>query len=213
MIYISNYCIAAVYTIEFQKRGLPHAHILIFLVKEDKYPSAEYIDNIISAEIPDSNIDETYYKMVSNFMMHGPCRFDRMSSLCMANGKCTKHFPKKYAEITTIDPVGHPVYRRHDNGRNVLKNDTKLDNRYIFPHNKYLLIKYGGHINVEWCNQSRAIKYLFKYINKGNDRVTTRFSESITGKKKGNLLDEVKMYYDCRYLSPCEAAWRTLLLK
>ncbi|XP_074299578.1 uncharacterized protein LOC141630708 [Silene latifolia] len=44
---------AVLYTIEFQKRGLPHAHILLFLHQEDKFPEAADIDKIISAEIPD----------------------------------------------------------------------------------------------------------------------------------------------------------------
>ncbi|XP_056685898.1 uncharacterized protein [Spinacia oleracea] len=44
---------AAIYTIEFQKRGLPHAHILLFLNEEDKPRTSEDIDRIISAELPD----------------------------------------------------------------------------------------------------------------------------------------------------------------
>jgi len=38
--------ISVVYTIEFQKRGLPHAHILIFLDPKDKCPSPADIDGI-----------------------------------------------------------------------------------------------------------------------------------------------------------------------
>ncbi|CAH9095907.1 unnamed protein product, partial [Cuscuta epithymum] len=68
-------------------------------------------------------------------------------------------------------------------------------------------MKYGAHINVEWCNQAKSIKYLFKYINKGHDRITVAFSKAAdnTGKKE---VDEINMYYDCRYVSSCEAAWR-----
>ena len=35
------------YTIEFQKRGLPHAHLLILLHPTNKYPNAEDIDKVI----------------------------------------------------------------------------------------------------------------------------------------------------------------------
>lgn len=42
------------YSVEWQKRGLPHAHILLWLV--DKIRPDE-IDSIISAEIPDETVD------------------------------------------------------------------------------------------------------------------------------------------------------------
>ena len=44
-------CLAHLYVIEFQKRGLPHAHILIVLANEDKIQLND-IDLIVSAEIP-----------------------------------------------------------------------------------------------------------------------------------------------------------------
>ncbi|XP_057740312.1 uncharacterized protein LOC130957472 [Arachis stenosperma] len=162
---------AVIYTIEFQKRGLPHAHILLFLAAEYKYPSPEDIDKIISAEIPDPLHDPNYYEAVKHFMVHGPCGLAKKNSPCMENG-------------------------------------IELDNRYVVPHNRFLLLKYGAHINVEWCNQSRSIKYLFKYINKGNDRVTASFYSNSAVDRPNFIVDEIKMFHDCRYISPCESAWR-----
>ncbi|XP_072073598.1 uncharacterized protein [Arachis hypogaea] len=199
---------AVVYTIEFQKRGLPHAHILIFLHRDDKYPTADDIDKIISAEIPDKYQDQEYYEAVEKHMMHGPCGTLRKESPCMENGKCIRHFPKRFVDTTTIDDDGYPIYRRRDDDKTINKSGVDLDNRYVVPHNRSLLLKYGAHINVEWCNQSRSIKYLFKYVNKGNDRVTASFYRSATEDPEDDKIDEVSMYYDCRYISPCEAAWR-----
>ncbi|XP_022032635.1 uncharacterized protein LOC110933737 [Helianthus annuus] len=103
------------------------------------------------------------------------------------------------------------------------KNGVLLDNRFVVPYNAMLLKKYQCHINVEWCNQAGSIKYLFKYINKGPDRVTASVYESTSTanvnpqnkemKNNENLsneteVDEVKAYLDCRYISACEAAWR-----
>ncbi|XP_020962284.1 uncharacterized protein LOC107606362 isoform X4 [Arachis ipaensis] len=199
---------AVVYTIEFQKRGLPHAHILLFLHKDDKYPTAEDIDKIISAEIPDKELDPEYYEAVEKHMMHGPCGMARKDSPCMENGKCIRRFPKRFVEYSTVDDDGYPVYRRREDGRTINKSGVDLDNRYVVPHNRLLLMRYGAHINVEWCNQSRSIKYLFKYVNNGHDRVTASFYKSATENADLDEHDEVSMYYDCRYISPCEAAWR-----
>ena len=65
--------ITIVYTIEFQKRGLPHAHILLFLDPKDKCPSPTNIDGIIMAEIPNPNEDPIANEAIKQFMMHGPC--------------------------------------------------------------------------------------------------------------------------------------------
>ena len=181
--------ISVVYTVEFQKRGLPHAHILLFLHPEDKITNAQDIDKVICAEIPDPDTDPELYKLVGDSMMHGPCGAMNTSSPCMKQGKCSKHFPKDLQEETSVD---------EDNGRFVEKNGVKLDNRFVVPYNKTLLLKYGAHINVEWCNQHKSIKYLFKYINKGNDRITAAISQGT--EDSCDNVDEIKAYYDCRYI-------------
>ncbi len=44
--------IARIYVIEFQKRGLLHAHILIFFTEDYKPHTVEDVDRMISAELP-----------------------------------------------------------------------------------------------------------------------------------------------------------------
>ena len=65
--------LAYLYTIEFQKRGLPHAHILLILNRSYKPKTTADYDTIISAEIPDKNRDPNTYETVVRSMIHGPC--------------------------------------------------------------------------------------------------------------------------------------------
>jgi len=183
-----------IYTVEFQKRGLPHAHIVLFLHPDNKINTADEIDKVISAEIPDPITQPALYKVVSESMMHGPCGLMNPKNVCMDKGKCTKLFPRAFQETTTVNEEGYPVYRRRDSGRTVEKNGHELNNGYVVPYNPTLMLKYGAHINVEWCNQAKSIKYLFKYITKGNDRATM----AILSNKDGGDVDEIKQYYDCR---------------
>ncbi|XP_076903118.1 uncharacterized protein LOC143558087 [Bidens hawaiensis] len=199
---------AAIYTIEFQKRGLPHAHICLFIAPENKIHNPSHIDNFISSEIPDKVTEPDLYQLVSDHMLHGPCGEANPSCSCMIDRECSKNFPKRFQNETSIDSNGFPLYKRRDNGRYVVKKGINLDNRSVMPYNKILLRKYQAHINVEWCNQEGSIKYLFKYINKGPDRATISLVQNNTADNEDPQVDEIKAFYDCRYLSACEAAWR-----
>ncbi|XP_052621047.1 uncharacterized protein LOC111921783 [Lactuca sativa] len=199
---------AVVYTVEFQKRGLPHAHICLFMHSDYKLPTIEHIDRVISAEIPNKENDPELYALVSEFMMHGPCGSDNPKCPCMIDKKCSKNFPKSFLENTSVDSDGYPIYRRRNDGSFVEKSGVRLDNRSVVPYHKALLKRYQAHINVEWCNQAASIKYLFKYINKGPDRATVAVVQNNEDDNDDVSVDEIQNYYDCRYLSACEASWR-----
>ncbi|CAH9143674.1 unnamed protein product [Cuscuta epithymum] len=122
---------AVVYTIEFQKRGLPHAHIL-FMGNADKFKAPAYIDRIISAEIPDESSDPDYFNAVKMHMMHGPCGRDAKNAPCMVQSKCSKHFPKNFNVHTNIDEDGYPKYMRQDDGKEVVKTLYHLTTDMLF---------------------------------------------------------------------------------
>ena len=159
---------------------------------------------MITAEIPDMEVDPDGYKTLKNYMMHGPCGDLNPGCPCMKQGKCTKHFPKKFNNQTTFDVDGFPIYRRRNTGTKVNKNNVFLDNRYVVPYNRNLIVKFDAHINVELCDYSRSVKYLFKYVNKGSDRATLGIECSDTPTER----DEIKRYLDCRCISATEACWR-----
>nr|CAD1830264.1 unnamed protein product [Ananas comosus var. bracteatus] len=104
--------VADLYTVEFQKRGLPHVHILVWLDASHKSPSSTEIDSIISAEIPDKTIDHVGYEAVSKFMVHGPCGLANSKAPCMAKGRCSKYFSKEFRTETMMDENGFAIYRR-----------------------------------------------------------------------------------------------------
>lgn len=138
------------YTTEFQKRGLSHAHILIFLHPSNKYSRPEDINKIISVEVSDPLKDPKLYNLVKTHMVHGPCGLVNLNSPCMKDMKCSKYYPKKFQSSIIVDQDGYPVYRRRDNGHTIEKNGIILHSGHVVPHNPSLLLKYETHINMEW---------------------------------------------------------------
>ncbi|GBM15370.1 hypothetical protein AVEN_199632-1 [Araneus ventricosus] len=95
--------IAQVYTIEFQKRRLPHAHILSVLLAADKFSTSEHVDKFVRAEIPSSIENLRLHKIVTKCLMHGPCGIDNPEEPCMEVGQCKKMFPKEFRTETTMN--------------------------------------------------------------------------------------------------------------
>ncbi|GFR05227.1 uncharacterized protein LOC104236095 [Trichonephila clavata] len=164
------------YSIEWQKRGLPHAHILIWMMEKI---TPIRIDEIISAEIPDIEIDKDLHDIVSKNMIHGN--------------------------------DGYLLYRRRstEDGEKsitlkVLNNTIDVDNRWVVPYSPLLVKTYKAHINVEYCNSVKAIKYICKYVNKGSD-VAVFGVENTTASN-----EEFTQYQLGRYISSNEAVSRIL---
>lgn len=187
------------YSVEWQKRGLPHVHILLWL--EQKI-TPDQIDSFISAEIPDVETDPTLHNVIVSNMIHGPCGSVNPQSPCMNDGKCSKRYPRTFVKETQTGEDGYPTYRRRSPGDGGLTADIKakkIDNRWVVPYCPLLSKTFAAHINVEYCNSVKSIKYVCKYINKGSDQATFELATKH---------DEVCQYQTGRYISTSEAVWR-----
>ena len=80
--------VAYIYVIEFQKRGLPHCHLLLILANASKIRLPADIDDLICAEIPDPVATPMLHNVVKSTMVHGPCGALRQHSPCMKDGVC-----------------------------------------------------------------------------------------------------------------------------
>ncbi|WVZ76629.1 hypothetical protein U9M48_024586 [Paspalum notatum var. saurae] len=122
---------------------------------------------------------------------------------------------KEYKDLACLSAVNnalatlqgkdsYPVYRRCEGGRKEEVRRHELDNRWVVAYNPFLLRYFNCHINVEVCSSIKAVKYLYKYLYKGHDRVSVSVNEA---DGEGNV-DEIKMYREARWVTSPEALWR-----
>jgi hypothetical protein len=82
--------ITGIYVIKFQKRGLLHAHILIFFAEDYKLHTVEDVGCMISVELANLEINKLAHETIAICMMHGPCGAAFPNAPCMEDGKCKK---------------------------------------------------------------------------------------------------------------------------
>lgn len=82
--------------------------------------------------------------------------------------------------------------------------EVDIDNKWIVPYSPILSKMFKAHINVEYCNSVKSIKYICKYVNKGSDQAVFGIQND------GQTIDEINGYREGRYISSNEAVWRIL---
>lgn len=152
-------------SIEFQKRGLPHAHILLKYKLDCIRP--EDIDQVISASLPTNPADA---ELVLKFMVHTSHPEGVINQIAPDNDHplkycerwkdgariCRFNYPKPIAPETMISDNGRVQYARY-----------RKEDENIVPHCLPLLRKFKCHMNVEIGGSGQLFQYLFKYIHKG----------------------------------------------
>ncbi|XP_014778334.1 uncharacterized protein LOC106874936 [Octopus bimaculoides] len=177
------------YTVEWQKRGNRHAHILIWLATKI---NSNDVDAIISAEISNPVIDHELYDIVSMNMIHGPCGMGVDGHYaCLQNGSRSRGFPKQFVDETRTNGDGYPLYRRR-----------RPENSGFTTTVKSTIggLSFTAHINIEFCSSVKVIKYICKYTNKGSDA-------AVFGLQSASGRDEVSEYLLGQYISSNEAFW------
>ena len=133
--------------------GLPHCHLVLQLTDvaniDDQEAIARFIDRYITAEAPvpeptsmhpdDIQDHEIYRKLVGTCMLHR-CYPQSEGGCVGENGFCKRGYEtSRMVQETHFDEKGFPVYRRRQ----------PADCRVI-PHNRQMLIDWGGHVNMEY---------------------------------------------------------------
>jgi len=191
--------LAHVHRIEWQARGLPHAHVLIIL--ENKVISPRHIDEIVCAEVPCPRVNAALHAIVTRTNIHSPCDCSPASG-CRTkseDGSCFRKFPKSMSDSTSTRGDGYPQYRRRGRYSTVV-GDRIVTDEWVVPYNPMLLLMFDCHINVEVAAHKRCFKYVYKYVFKSPDHATV-------------CVDEINAFLSGRMLSASEAAWRLLGLK
>ncbi|KAL6124326.1 hypothetical protein ACLB2K_076839 [Fragaria x ananassa] len=122
----------------------------------------------------------------------------------MKKGTCSKGYPKPFANFTVQGEDAYPVYRRRQNRLPISlrgRGNMTVDNRWVVPYNPWLLLQYNCHINVEVCGSIKSVKYLYKYIYKGPDRVSLELQSNLE-------FDEIRQFVNARWVCAPEALWK-----
>jgi len=195
---------AVVWRVEWQKRGMPHLHLLVIL--QQHIIGAADIDAVVSAEIPDPDADPLLYASVTKFMLHKPCDAS-LTAPCRqknADRECHRHFPKPMSLRTTIAGDKFPVYRRRGRFVTTIRDydgtDRIVTDEWVVPYSPFLLTRYACHLNVEVAAHVKTFKYLYKYVLKPPDSASV-------------VIDEIESYLSGRLLSASEAVYRILGLR
>ena len=126
--------VTQIYTIEFQKKGLPHMLLLIWLQKKYKFITPAQVDTIISVKFPDPQTYPRLFRLVSGVITHGPCEDHKPDVLCMENRHYNRHYSKELCDETIVYNNSYPKYCYQNIGVQYEICGFAIDNRWDIPY-------------------------------------------------------------------------------
>jgi hypothetical protein len=174
------------YRIEFQNRGAPHAHILIWLA--DGLPGD--LEAVVQATMPrdPSELGQELRRLVQAYQLH-QCR----ERCRRKDGKpgCSFSFPSEMAGKTHLkEGRTRYTYRRE-----------KDEDARVVPFNAALLLAWGAHLNVQFMTAGSVEEYLCAYVAKAEPSLTATLEEGST---------RFTRFVSARFVSLCEVALHLL---
>ena len=158
-----------VYVIEFQKRDLFHAHILIINHFRDEITKVnvnQIVQTMIFFKFENEVFDEKrrLYELITTHMIHKNCWKIKNVVCHDKNDNCIKSFSKSICNKTNLNHFSsYSQLRRFERE---LVSSISWDNKWVVSYNTYLLLKYEFYINVEICTSIKLVTYLYKYVFK-----------------------------------------------
>ena len=96
-----------------------------------------------------------------------------------------------------LNAKGYPKYRRR-----------KPEDFMVVPHNRLILLHWGGHACLEFSGSTYCVLYLYDYLYKGSKKVQVNFNVPIANELHPK--DEQGQYIRGRKLNSMECMWRGL---
>ena len=194
--------------VEWQARGLPHAHILWKMQHRPK--TGPEWDEYVCAQCP-PDPSSRLYQLVKGNMMHnhrkGKKCYDEHGHL---TGRCG--WPRPVQPNTSETESGGWRLRCTTDCSSTGCPQNECNHCHDFmivSYNARLLLKFEAHINVKIVHSWGCIKYLFQYLHKGADRVhVMKLNDS-----QESDVNEIEEYVAARYSSPSECCWKIFEFK
>ncbi|XP_030828689.1 uncharacterized protein LOC100890415 [Strongylocentrotus purpuratus] len=120
---VKNY----MYRIEFQQRGSPHAHCVLWIDQAPRHDDTEenvteFIDQYVTCELPSDDDDELMHTLVSTLQRHSH------SASCRKTGKsCRFHYPRPMASKTVVADT--PSDEDPKEKQRIVKSSTEILNK------------------------------------------------------------------------------------
>ena len=208
--------LGCIQTIKYQKQGLLYLYFFFFLYPQDYNILIDLIvvNCYISAELlwPSYNPTRQFIDIMRTIIVYKPYSTANPNApyiVVSALGHLLiylKWFLKLFCPTIVVYKDGYPQYQHCDDlqlwpvcilGCNSVT--INLNNRQVVLYNLYFSIKYYAYINIKVCAFVQAIKYINKYIYKGDNCTTIQLLDNN---------NKINKYFYGRYISPTKAIQR-----